>query len=155
MKAYHLKMSEAQVPEITGGLFESRFPVDTIYVPKKKVLVGFVNHDGEKCGYIVNYTEEYYTERKPWAEVRIVNYNEAKTVIKGSKDALGKIISEIDIDENTIEKIIKYAKIKHEKNMTLNNEFDYSTDSLIRVLLGEATVESKPKKSLFAKIFSH
>jgi len=129
MKAYHIKTNE---PDSHDALGFERFDLDSIYVPEKAILLGFIDWENSK-GLLKNYGggNSSYTPK-------------AEDIINGNRNNVqGKVVSTFDLDEETAEKIIKVSEgvqhgPHHHKEIKITEKFDNSTDGLIRILSGES-----------------
>ena len=116
MKAYHLRTSEPDRHDPTG--FES-FTLDSIYVPDRKILVGFINWHNMR-GMILNYSNVYH--------------NRAQAIAAGNTEPMGKVISIRDLDSDVVDKIASNA---HEAEIKITQEYDGSTEVLVGILSGK------------------
>jgi hypothetical protein len=117
MESYHIRTSEPDKHDPPG--LES-FTLDSIYVPDRKVLVGFIKWSDMR-GKILNYSE--------------IHHERAQAIVEGNKNGVeGDIISKIDLKNNTIDQI---ASNVHESEIYTTREYDNSTDVLVGILSGE------------------
>jgi hypothetical protein len=117
VKAYHLRTSEpCEVFSFGYGL-----ELNSIFVPTKNVLVGFVRQNN-MSGLIKSYST--------------VNYcNRAQDIVEGNRNGVeGKIISEFELETKTVNRIGRNGR---ESKVTTLAEYDGSTDILVKILSGE------------------
>jgi len=131
MKAYHLRTIE---PDKYDPMSFDTFTLDSIYVPEKKILVGFIDWKNRK-GKVLNYTE--------------IHHDRAQYIVEGNKNNVqGKVISHLELDALSADKI---AKNPFEYQVKLTKKFDSQTNTLVEILTGKSmTIMSKIKKYLFS-----
>ena len=122
MIAYHIHTNEPDPYDVMGG-FE-RFDLNSIYVPEKNTLVGFINW-GFPRGKILDYSDLKYT-------------NIAQAIVEGNKgDVEGEVKGTRDLYLETIKKIAEFGEYYHDCEIHITKPFDGSTNCLVQILSGE------------------
>ncbi len=131
MKAYHIRTVE---PDPYCPIGMDTFDLDSIYVPEKRILIGFAYYKEQMSnkGTILDYSNLYH--------------DRTQAIVEGNRDGVrGNVIKELDLDPITISKIVRNGKY-HTKRVKVSQIFDGSTDSLVSILSGHIR---KPILSIF------
>lgn len=139
MKAYHIKTNEQ------NDLLFEKFNLDSIYIPKRNILLCFAKLKNME-GILKNYggrSSRYISQ--------------AEKIINGNKDGVkGEIICKRNLEEEVVEKINQIQETvpcpPQGKKIGLVEEFDNSTDCLIRILSGES-IKKRKKIRIFSESF--
>lgn len=135
MKAYHLQTRERDKYDPMGMEY---YRVDSLYVPERRVLVGFLGWK-KGSGLILKYSGDKYL-------------SQAEKIVQGNKwGVMGEVIGETDLTERDI---VRIQKNENEFSVKLRRSFDRKTETLVDILTGNNLAwSSKIRKILKNEIF--
>ncbi len=122
-KAYHLRTNEPDSHDVMGG-FE-RFDLDSIYIPERSILMGFVKWPNRE-GKIISYAAYHCTR--------------ADDIIDGNRNGVkGEVVSELELKAEQVNGIISNIRgpDKHEFEVKTTVDYNGSTEDLVKILSGE------------------
>ncbi len=123
MESYHIKPNELDPFCYNLERFE-RFNLNTIYIPDRRVLVGFIDLKFPK-GKIINYNS-------------LVYINRAESILRRNRgDVKGEVIQKIDLKPEIVDQIAKFGERYHNSEISITKPFDGSTERLIQIISGE------------------
>lgn len=132
MKAYHLKTNEPDPYDSIG--FET-FNLNSIYVPERSVLVGFIKHSGMR-GEIKPYNIHYCSR--------------AQDIVEGNRNGvLGEVASKLELTADQVDIIASHQG----SDVKTTIEYDSSTQALVGILTGELIRKGLIKRVLEKIIF--
>ncbi len=121
--SYHIRTNE---PDKYDSLHLDYCIVDSIFVPSREILVGFLKQEYLK-GIILNYDQEQKYDISDY-------YSRALDIVDGNRNGVrGEVISSISLKTTLVDKIENNT---HEHELELISPFNGETERLIEILTG-------------------